>query len=31
MDEIEKIFLCMHATDSDGLEFVEYLLKDVAY
>lgn len=31
VDEVEKIFRVMHATDSEGVEFTVYKLKDVAY
>lgn len=31
IEEMEKIFRVMHATDSEGVEFVAYQLKEVAY
>lgn len=31
IDEIEKIFRVMHATNVEGVEFAAYQLKHVAY
>ena len=31
VDEIQKIFRVIHATDVEGVEFTGYQLKDVTY